>query len=132
MDIHKKVSKNFQILRENMLNILDAPPPGNSHTIYSFFKNTENINNLVFNSCEVFENRIDLDFDKYSTPKLLFNLLKIAKRHVLLRDFLIFMDEVTLLEAFSVLYSINLVDYGFREGAAFDLKDVVEIYIKED
>ena len=105
-----------------------------SSMFYSIFKNNENINHIILDSC--CEDGKTLSPFKITPANILYQVLKLAQRPIVFRQLnqtvpIIFSTSQSLIESFAILYSLDLIDYELRSGFQGIMNSIV-LSIKED
>jgi len=96
----------------------------------------DNINHIVLDSC--CEDGKTLSPFKITPANILYQILRIAQRPVLFREFyqtipIIFKTHESLVESFAILYSLDLIDFMLKErDGVFGPVNTLVLSIKED
>lgn len=127
-----KTTKKYQELRTKMMEAFRHYE--GSSMFYSVFKNSDNINHIILDSC--CEDGKTLSPFKITPANILYQILKLAQRPIILRELnqtvpIIFKTSQSLVESFAILYSLNLVKYELRIGYN-DIMNTIVLFIKED
>jgi hypothetical protein len=119
--------------------IIDKFPENSISNFVVFLKTKEDISREIALCCD--ENDMLLD-DKVTMPHALWQIFRLLDKPVLLRDLEVFgastyhnfhLSSVrnSFYTAISLLYSINLIDYTFRDFNGRP-SDTIQFFIKED
>lgn len=128
----KKTALRYKELRDKMLSTFKNYE--GSGAFRSVFASMDNINHIVLDSC--CDDGKVLCYDKATPANVLFQILRIAQRPIIFRELcqatpIIFKSHTSLVEAFAILYSLDLIDYKIRDGYEGPLNSLI-VFIKEE